>query len=358
MSANNINKTIKDVYIKGFKIFEEERFNFKNLTILTGENSSGKSSLIQAILLLGNPIGVIGTPFNQDLYDFLKTLGANELFNKNGAKEIEIKINDLEQRWIKNKNSSERHIKSFTFPNFLSYPENLVYLNAEKHRLKQTAQLIDNLDNRFFGIYGDLASNYFYHNKRETIEEYLIKDNSSYTLETQLNYWFSYITNISNLSIEVEKVTPTIAKNIFKIDNDEYLPENLGTGLNHLFSILLICLSAKKGNIIIIENPEIHLHPKAQAKLGEFFAFIASNGIQLIIETHNDHILNKIAYEIYKNRLSKDDVIIHYFSNPYKKITLYFNDKGSFVDERGREKQFPEGFFDATLKEIFEINGY
>jgi len=147
-------------------------------------------------------------------------------------------------------------------------------------------------------------------------------------------------------------------KNIFKIGEDEYIPENLGTGLSHLFSILVICLSAKKGNIIIIENPEIHLHPKAQAKLGEFFAFIASKGIQLIIETHNDHILNRVAYEIYNSSISKDDVIIHYFSNPYKKDTIFLSDKGQFVNEQNRAIQFPEGFFDATLKEIFEINGY
>jgi len=135
-----------------------------------------------------------------------------------------------------------------------------------------------------------------------------------------------------------------------------FLPENMGTGLSYLFTILTICLSAKKGNIIIIENPEIHLHPKSQAKLGEFFAFIASNGIQLIIETHNDHIINKISYEIYKNNISKDDVVIHYFSIPYKKTTIYINTKGHFIDEQGKPTQFPEGFFDATLKEVFEMN--
>jgi len=355
---NNIHQTIKNVYIKGFKVFEEEEFNFRNLTLLTGENSSGKSSLIQAILFLGNPVGLIGTPFNRDLQDFLRSLGINELFNKNGAKEIYIKVNNLSQKWFKEVNSLNHSIEEFSYPNLLSYPENLIYLNAEKHRINQVSQLIENLKNRYFGIYGDLTSSYFYLNKRNKVEAYLIKDENSYTLANQVNYWFSYITGISDLSIEVEKVTPTMVKNSFKIGNVEFLPENVGTGLSHLFSILVICLSAKKGNIIIIENPEIHLHPKAQAKLGEFFAFIASKGIQLIIETHNDHILNKVAYEIYKKRLSKDDVVIHYFSLPYKKTTLYFNEKGSFVDENGKEKEFPEGFFDATLKEIFEINGY
>jgi len=353
-----VNKTILNMNIEGFKIFEQEIFEFKNLTILTGENSAGKSSLIQAILYLGNPVGLIGTHFNQDLHNFLRSLGGSELFNKNGAKEIIIEADDLKQIWVKNGGSIETKINNFIYPNFLSYPENLVYLNAEKHRIQQISPLNESLKDRFFGIYCDLTSNYFYHHKREPIEDYLIKDKSSLTLESQVNYWMSYITNINDLNIEINKITPNLVKNVFKINNDEFLPENLGTGLSHLFSILVVCLSSKKNNIIIIENPEIHLHPKSQAKLGEFFAFIASNGIQLIIETHNDHILNKVAYEIFKDNLSKDDVVIHYFSLPYKKTTLYFNDMGNFVNKRGKEIQFPEGFFDATLKEIFEINGY
>jgi len=351
-------EVLKNVKISGFKVFEEEEFEFRNLTILTGENSSGKSSLIQALLFLGNPLGLIGTNFNQDLHEYLRSLGQNELFNKNGYKKIEIKANNLSQKWIKKDTSLSTQIGEFSYPNFLSYPENLIYLNAEKHRLKQVSQFVENLTGRFFGLYGDLVANYFYHNKRKKIEEFLIKDETSYTLESQVNYWFRKITGIEELSIEVEKITPTFVKNIFKINDTEFLPENLGTGLSHLFAILVICLSAKKDNIIILENPEIHLHPKAQAKLGEFFAFIASKGIQLIIETHNDHILNKIAYEIYKNHISKEDVIIHYFSLPYEKTTIYFNDRGSFVNEKNENIQFPEGFFDATLKEIFEINGF
>jgi len=354
----NINKTVKNVKIKGFKIFEEEEFEFRNLTLLIGENSSGKSSLIQALLYLGNPLGIVGTPFNNDLHDYLRSLGQSELFNKNGAKEIIIKADELEQKWIKYSDRLQQEIKKFQYPNFLAYIENMVYLNADRNRIKQIGKYIENLNNRFFGIYSDLVSNYFAHHKANPIKEYLILDDTSYTLEYQVNYWLSYITDIDDLSIEVEKITPTLIKNSFKQNGIEFLPENIGTGLSYLFSILVICLSAKKGNIIILENPEIHLHPKAQAKLGEFFAFIANSGIQLIIETHNDHILNKIAYEVFKNKISKDDIIIHYFSLPYKKETIYFNNRGNFVDKENNSIEFPEGFFDATLKEIFEINGY
>jgi predicted ATPase len=352
---NSIHKSIKKVYIKGFKVFEDIELEFKNLTVLTGENSSGKSSLIQAILFLGNPIGLIGTNFNKDLHEYLRSLGNSELFNKNGAREIEIEIDNLKLKWLKKEQSTQQQIGDFSYPNFLSYPENLIYLNAEKHRIQQVSQLIENLQDRFFGIYGDLVSNYFYHNKRKTVEEYLIKETSSVTLEAQINYWLSYITGIDDLNIEINKITPTLVKNVFKINNDEFIPENLGTGLSHIFSILVMCISAKKGNIVIIENPEIHLHPKSQAKLGEFLAFIASKGIQIIIETHNDHIINRFRYEVYQGDLKSDDVVIYYkeIDKPFEKIET--KDNGKFYDKNG-ENSFPSGFYDATLKEIFKIN--
>jgi len=137
---------------------------------------------------------------------------------------------------------------------------------------------------------------------------------------------------------------------------DNIKPENIGTGVSYLVSILTTCLLAKKDEIIIIENPEIHLHPLAQARLGEFFSFVASAGVQVIIETHNDHIINSICYQQYKKTLKEEQVIIQYktsSSTPFEKIEIK---NGQFVNTQG-ENRFPEGFFDATLQELFEING-
>ena len=74
---------IKKVIIENFKCIEKEELEFRNLTILTGENSSGKSSHIQAILLAGNHPNLVATPFNSDLREYLQSLGdTNSLVNK------------------------------------------------------------------------------------------------------------------------------------------------------------------------------------------------------------------------------------------------------------------------------------
>jgi len=349
----NINKIVSKVTIRNFKIIEDEEFTFKNLTILTGENGSGKTSLIQSILLAGNQ-------YHNSIRMYLDSLGIRELFNYNYNNDVYVTIEPNSGNCVSYK--INKASMSFTIDNntnlninFLTYPDNLVYLNAFRQGLFAYSNFNQSYNVREFGIFGEMAVNYYEHNKRNLIEDYLVKDNESYTLEQQLNYWLSYITN-NNVNFYSEKINFSQIQNGFIISGNFHLPQNTGTGFSYLFSILVSCLSAKRGNIIIIENPEIHLHPKSQAKLGEFFAFIASKGIQLIIETHNDHIINKICYEIYKNSISKDDVIIHYFSIPYKKTTIYIDSKGHFINKQGEPTQFPEGFFDATLKEVFEMN--
>ena len=346
----DINYTILKVIVRNFKIIENEEFDFKNLTILTGENGSGKSTLIQTVLLAGNPIDF-------GIQNYLNTLGIKELFNKNTNNNIYVTVESSKEKVLsfeikKNDLNISFHYSSI---NFLTYPNNLIYLNANRLGIMAYEHFNPSNNFRNFGIFGEMISNYYEHNKRNAIENYLIKDNSSYTLEQQVNFWLSYITN-NEVNFNSEKINFSQIQNSFIVKGNQYLPQNVGTGYSYLFKILVACLSAKKGNIIIIENPEIHLHPKSQAKLGEFFAFIASKGIQVIIETHNDHIINKICYEVYKNKISKDDVIIHYFSIPYQKTTIYINSNGHFVDEEGNLTEFPEGFFDATLKEVFEMN--
>jgi len=355
---------IKKVIIENFKCIEKEELEFRNLTILTGENSSGKSSVIQAILLAGNHPNLVATPFNSDLRQYLISLGdTNSLVNKyRNAKEYFIKVemdnsNPIELKVSKvDSNTTNLGIGQFSFPNPLTYPNNLTYLNADRDRIRNISPLIKELKNlRYFQIDGKLTAGYYYLNKTNRVEDYLIKDQSEYTLEAQVNFWLKEITSIENIELKTEEIGSTEVKSFYNIGELIFSPENVGTGVSYLVSILVACLSAKKGNIIIIENPEIHLHPKSQAKLGEFFAFIASKGIQVIIETHCEHLINRVRYEVYEEKLNNNDVVFHYFHPNSKIETLFLNHTGHFINEQKEFIPFPKNFFDATLDELLEM---
>ena len=108
--------------------------------------------------------------------------------------------------------------------------------------------------------------------------------------------------------------------------------------------------------MLLIENPEIHLHPKAQSRLGEFFAWLAQNGVQVIVETHSEHLINKIRYQVYKKILNSNNVTIYYKKSIKENfINININEKGHFINENREKIQFPSGFFDSTLDELLEI---
>ena len=339
---------IKKVKIENFKCFTNEELEFKNLTLLTGTNSSGKSSVIQSILLSGNH------QVGSDIYEYVQLMGDfNDLKNKyiNPSKyTISILHDEKEDKLISSKDNN-----IIVDGTSLSYPEKLTYLNSNRVSVSEINSANNSHQSRYFGIDGRYIANYFELFKEEPIEDFLIQDNDiAITLEAQVDYWLEKIIG-QTVSLQTSKPTSTLVKASYKIDGLEFKPNNIGAGISYVISILVACLSANKESIIIIENPEIHMHPKAQAKIGEFFAFITSCGVQIIIETHNDHLINKIRYEVYKKHINSDDVIIHYKTSTTNFERINIKPNGFFSNKDG-ENSFPQGFYDATLADIFEIN--
>ena len=132
-------------------------------------------------------------------------------------------------------------------------------------------------------------------------------------------------------------------------------PKNTGAGLSYLISIIVMCLLSKKNDIIIIENPEIHLHPNAQAKVCEFLYFISSADRQLFIETHSDHVFNGIRVGIATKIMNADDIAVNFFSFDSKNCTQ--NNVIEF-GKRGRILNYIDGLFDQfdiDLNRMLEI---
>ena len=336
---------IDTIKIEGFKSIKSQEFNFKGLTVLTGLNSTGKSSVIQSLLLLSN-----FSSFSSELRDYVKKFLAFEDVRNRYENAREIKINVLAKD-VSSTLSIKRD-ENWTIDNkedIFNFEENLFYISSNRIGQENIAKYDEDIK---FGTDGKYLFGYFEQHKKDTLSV----NGEETTLETELSYWLKYILDIE-LILRTTKITADDVKVTFTSDGlDNLSPFNLGAGNSYLAKILIMGLACKKRNILIIENPEIHLHPKAQAKLADFFVFLENMGIQVIIETHSEHFINKLRYNVYKKKLNSDDIVIYYkpsIQEEFKKISISSN--GHFINDEKSEIAFPSGFFDSTLSELLEI---
>ena len=99
-------------------------------------------------------------------------------------------------------------------------------------------------------------------------------------------------------------------------DGAFYQPVNVGYGYSYILTLLTAMVLAPKDSFIIVENPEAHLHPSAQAKMmNELIAMAKERKIQLIVETHSDHILNTSLRAVKERKLEVSDLQVLFFSN-------------------------------------------
>lgn len=333
---------IELIEIKNYKCITEESIKGFPLTVITGLNSTGKSSVLQAILLLNKTLTKNGAIYLSKLPSAFTTI-RNRYEN---AKEIDINLT-IDSKKVFWHMSDEEKITTKGEEIKLEIEKNLFYLSAER---TGTEALSSVSSDEKSGTKGEYLLGTFEKEKSIPVIQELVMETASTTLSSQLNYWLSYILKIK-LEMSTELRTELDVQTSYKSDGIANLgPSQLGAGVGYLTKILILCLRSKKNDVLLIENPEIHLHPAAQSRLGEFFAFIANAGIQLFIETHCDHLLNKIRYEVYKKRLDSSAVGILYkesIRSPFLKISIL--PTGKFSED------FPTGFFDATLTELIEI---
>ena len=135
----------------------------------------------------------------------------------------------------------------------------------------------------------------------------------------------------------------------------EFRPTNVGFGITYTLPIIVAVLSAAAGDILIIENPESHIHPRGQSKLGQLFAIAAENGVQIIIETHSDHIINGIRLATKTKYIQPENVIGYYFHRTEMKKEHASEIIPLKIDENGKMNKFPEGFLDEWNKALMKL---
>ena len=102
-------------------------------------------------------------------------------------------------------------------------------------------------------------------------------------------------------------------------------------------------LISEKGSLLLIENPESHLHPKGQSRIAKLISLAAERGCQIICESHSDHVINGIRVAVKKGEISHDKVGILFFSKNKDQETKVDN---IYIDGKGNLSEYPLGLLD------------
>ena len=133
----------------------------------------------------------------------------------------------------------------------------------------------------------------------------------------------------------------------------EHRPSNVGFGLTYCLPIIVACLAAPKGALLLLENPEAHLHPRGQSALGQLLARCAADGVQIVVETHSDHVLNGIRIAAKRTKIPNEDVAVHFFSRNVESGESSIT--SPVLHSNGRFSDWPDGFFDEWSKALDEL---
>lgn len=167
------------------------------------------------------------------------------------------------------------------------------------------------------------------------------------TLEKAVKEWLVYLNVASEITTDDQgKIGHTM-----QINNDLGMNQDLthvGVGVSQVLPILIMSLLAEKGDVIILEQPELHLHPKVQTRLADFFVAMNALGKQCLIETHSEYLINRLRYLVAKSESTKitDDTMIYFVTKKgmhsvYQPVT---------INKYGVIAEWPEGFFDESEK--------
>lgn len=358
------------IVLKNFKCFDELQMSLTPLTLITGKNGAGKSSVLQSLLVIRQSFVARYLPekqlaLNGDLTNLIS--GGEVLYKQAEDNGFAISIEENEKAYEFGiaEIDSENHLQPLsTMPDSLSLKawsltgDDFVYLNAERLAPQNGYKLVNPSEKNYSrtgNVHGDKAVGVLFDAIDKVtdlnIKELKAEGAKSYRIGENVSAWISRImgtdVNVKTEKINGEDVRLSYAMGI-SADENVFSPLNTAFGYSYLLPIVVAVLTAKPGGLILLENPEAHLHPAAQFRTGEFLALAAEHGIQLIVETHSDHLLNGVRVAVKNHKIRPENVTTKFFDITEELHTA----KTIQVEENGGLSQWPDGFFDEWEKAL------
>ncbi len=357
---------ITELLLRNFKCFEDRRFPVRPLTILAGANGTGKSTLLQALLLLrqSHQQGLLpqkGLALNGDLVhvgsaqDALfegareeRIVFGIELADGGGASWTFAYKTGADVLSVSDRSGSEKIYAASLFGH------DFIYLSAERLGPQAAFDMADDAvrNRRQLGSRGEYTAHFLsvYGNEVVSSEVLMHAEAASANLRSQVEAWLGEVSPGVRLSVRPVRDMDLVQLQYSFVEgadvSNAYRPTNVGFGLTYTLPIVVGALAARPGALLLIENPEAHLHPRGQVRIADLLARAAKAGVQVLIETHSDHILNGIRLAVYEDRLTARDVQLHFFERRIAAKRAYYGIVSPEMDADGRIDPWPEGFFD------------
>lgn len=333
---------ISEITLIGFKSFLHRKLKLNRLTVLTGLNSSGKSSIIQALLMLekahrretsilldghGSVDEIRNTYFNQEL-----VLSILDEFDK--AFLTKIYLNNPAEPY------SCLYREEFNFPE-------IIYISANRFGPKTSVPIYnDSYKRNRIGANGENLFQFIESFADETLDPRLIHPKSEgETVLFNIRGWLSVISPNVDFKYSIDKNSDTSYSTF-----NTHRATNVGFGLSYSLSVIAALLIGTKipNSMVVIENPEAHLHPKGQTEIARLISLCAITGTQVIVETHSDHLFDGIRIAAKDTKEFAPNVQVHWFELDEQQNTEVHS---PVLNNDGRLDEWPKGLFDQ-----FEIN--
>jgi predicted ATPase len=351
------------MHVQGFKCFHNNNFDLKPLTILSGRNASGKTSFLQVFALLHQTICECDNFEQLVLNGPVVKLGrVDDVLHKTKSKDsICFAIKTSSDTWERDYVASDRNNFKFERKSPIHGKDRLIeelfrsltYLSADRLGPRETHSLDDAILYSDVGASGERAISRLISNEDLNVREELRISDTAPTLHKQIEAYMQKIFPGFHFDTRTVQGTNNAILSLAVNDGVGFVrPQNIGYGLSYTLPIYIACLSARKNNVILIENPEAHLHPQAQSQMGAFLAHVAASGVQIITETHSDHLLNGIRKSIKskEHSINARDVGIFFFAGLNNDATP--NIMSPTISDDGNLSEWPENFFDQYEKDL------
>ncbi|HBE19237.1 MAG TPA: hypothetical protein DEG17_14550 [Cyanobacteria bacterium UBA11149] len=422
-SAQGITK----ITVSGFKsLYEECSIEVRPLTILAGANSSGKSSIMQPLLLMKQTLEATYDPGALLINgSHVKFTLAEQLFScidkKIKANIFSIKIEKNSSIIKESDPFIQVNFELDTLNNTIEIVEMIVKIGGDAYTICPTMgnhEIIEIIPNLFWGIYKQIA-------KLATLLNFIVIRNRcflNFEASSSLTDPFSMPFNLASfVEPQIRKLihvpglrdNPERSYNVTAVGNDfpgrfdnyvasiinrwknyqDYrlrnletalktlgltskidavqvndvqielrvsrLPESdnardlvsiadVGVGVSQVLPVLVALLVAQPGQLVYLEQPEIHLHPRAQAALADILADAANRGVRVVVETHSDLLLRRVQSLVAEDKISPDKIKLHWFTRGEDGMTKV---NSADLDDAGTFGDWPADFGDVDLQE-------